>query len=594
MKNWNTNIVIILLLLISLPLACANSEEKGCKEEDSVETPDTDDSVPLGKVKFFPMSKNVASNVAVINTIRWSEAEKVTAYSLQGLVNREKVCIYILQPGDRTAYNFYKSNGYMPNETIETNIWKVAKQFIQYFDGFVAYDPDDFHQIDLATNISGVENRLMIPIDKIDYVKNSFGTNVDILDLRTLGLNSLVEMHDWYIKNIFPKQNKEVLALGSNVPHHNVYRDYAIAFKIPVFWLPGKADADYDANYEKKLFKMLENTPTNIPVLGFWPSTYNGKTYGYSEYQGVGMAGQYGKFTVVNDFFGNYSFHSGLKPWSDKYEQTKVRKKKMHTYDPQKKYVALIMIESGDAIGYMQGLFWERQWDQEHRGDVPVSYGINPSMQYLLPAQLRYLYDTATENNFFFCSISGAGYCYPFEGYGSRTCNPQKTIDSYFKQTENNMKQMDLDMLGLYTHPAKFLDNKDRNLLNHIAKVAPSIKSFILGMHHVKGFDANNSHAMINQNASWHYTITNLLHLEEELPVTEWDNRNYDKKAVDYLIGEIKKASTNGQFIQAMFYSWTYGPRRLYAVKEQLEKEGYVFVTLNEFDYLYRLWKTDN
>ena len=153
---------------------------------------------------------------------------------------------------------------------------------------------------------------------------------------------------------------------------------------------------------------------------------------------------------------------------------------------------------------------------------------------------------------------------------------------------------MDLDMLGLYTHPAKFLDNKDRNLLNHIAKVAPSIKSFILGMHHVKGFDANNSHAMINQNASWHYTITNLLHLEEELPVTEWDNRNYDKKAVDYLIGEIKKASTNGQFIQAMFYSWTYGPRRLYAVKEQLEKEGYVFVTLNEFDYLYRLWKTDN
>ena len=37
-----------------------------------------------------------------------------------------------------------------------------------------------------------------------------------------------------------------------------------------------------------------------------------------------------------------------------------------------------------------------------------------------------------------------------------------------------------------------------------------------------------------------------------------------------------------------MFYSWHYGPRRLKIVKDTLEKEGYTFVTLDEFDRLFR------
>jgi len=37
-----------------------------------------------------------------------------------------------------------------------------------------------------------------------------------------------------------------------------------------------------------------------------------------------------------------------------------------------------------------------------------------------------------------------------------------------------------------------------------------------------------------------------------------------------------------------MFYSWFYGPKRLDLIRQTLEKEGYVFVTLNELEKIYR------
>ena len=74
----------------------------------------------------------------------------------------------------------------------------------------------------------------------------------------------------------------------------------------------------------------------------------------------------------------------------------------------------------------------------------------------------------------------------------------------------------------------------------------------------------------------------------------KWNDKLQDQVAVDFLENEIKTNGTGGSFIQAMFYSWMYGPRRLKQLKNKMEAQGYEFVTLNEFDYLCRIangWK---
>ena len=209
----------------------------------------------------------------------------------------------------------------------------------------------------------------------------------------------------------------------------------------------------------------MASTPANIPILGFWPGVDgNGKHTGYEEYAGVKVAGKYGKFTLVNTWVGNYSFHSAINGEQVSYKQTKVRDKNNRIYNPEKKYVALIMIESGDSPAYLQYGINQRQWSDPYRGQVPISYGITPAIRLLLPGLTKYLYETATENDFFFCSISGAGYCYPFESYCDSTSDPSKNKREYFTITAENMRLLDLDMMGLYTHPGTKWSTTDRRI----------------------------------------------------------------------------------------------------------------------------------
>jgi hypothetical protein len=73
-----------------------------------------------------------------------------------------------------------------------------------------------------------------------------------------------------------------------------------------------------------------------------------------------------------------------------------------------------------------------------------------------------------------------------------------------------------------------------------------------------------------------------------------WDDVTQDSIAVNFVEKEIKTYGVGGNFIEAMFYSWMYGPRRLKMLQDRMEKQGYEFVTLNEFDYLNRFangWK---
>jgi len=533
--------------------------------------------------EIFPVVRAYSGDVYTVLADKLADEEQIMAYSLQGLINRDTAKIFIKPKTLQTVFDLYRQQGYINSEKEITNPFELVKKYANRFKGVVVYDPEKDYTVNLAANIAGVEDRLIVTEKLLDKVRTILGSTVDVKDIRAMKFAGKEEAHKWYMDNIFPRQRHDVLGVGNSLPRYTPNIDYYIAFRVPVFWLPGPKDADYSPEYEKQILELMEKTLPNTPVLGFWPGRdRNNQRIGYDEYAGVKLAGYYGKYTIVSTHSGNYSFHSAFESGYE-YKQAKVRSAAVPKYDSSKKYVALIMIESGDAPGYMHRWFIPYQWGEEHRESVPVSYGITPSMLYLLPAFLKYYYETASENNYFFNSISGAGYCYPFEGYGSRTADPAATFREYCRITAANMKTMDIDMLGLYTHPKKMFDDDDKRVADTIIRYTPGLTSLILGMHIVPGFSAANGNWMASDNVSAHHTLTRW-----SLDPFKRNDTSIDRDAADFIAREIRNAAVDGNFIQAMFYSWQYGPRRLRILQEILEAEGYLFVTLDKFDLLYR------
>ncbi len=539
-------------------------------------------------LNYLPQTPNSSSSVCSYDLYGKSADEQLAVLSLQGIANRNEARIYTYSSGHNGVMHLemYKKKGYITEDEVFEDAYELIYRFRNCIKGIVVTDPGCGPTINLASNIAGVMDLVIASPENVDRIKTATGKDV-IYDLQDFGFKGQYDTFMWYKQNIFPMQRHDVLALAPDKGYRDghflwdMYRDYLIEFKIPTFWLPGHNDTDYDPRYEEEIINLFKETPTNIPILGFWP--YNPQE-GFQEFDGVKLAGQYGKFTLVNTHSGNYSYHSGVKCHNGGiFRQQGKTDKEPIKYEKDKKYVALIMNESGDAPCYFMYVgFYPRQWNDPQRGEVPISYGISPSIRMLIPAILEDIYDSATPNDYFYTSISGAGYCYPFEGYGSLTPDPDGTLrDYYHRLTAGNMKLMDHEMLGIYTHSGGGWSENDRRIMNEIICSTPGTNSVISGMHRtaILGPAANE----MCGNASIHHTVTFWSY--DDLI---WDDTSLDEKAAGHLENEIRQYGADSQFIQAMFYSWHYGPRRLSLLKERLEKDGYVFVTLDDFDDLYR------
>ena len=528
---------------------------------------------------WLPQTEKAGVKPDCIDLSGMDAGDRLLVLSLQGIANRGNASIYTYSHQDAWIREMYLREGYMSGFRECGNAMSLARKYKKYCSRCVVCDPDKFHSVNLAANIAGVEDRIIVTHDNLEDFVRTTGCR-DVLDLEDFGFGGASDAFRWYREHIYPEQNPVALCLTKGgVFMFDVYIDYAIEFRIPIFWLPGKGDPDHDAEYEKEIIRFLADTPVNIPVFGFWTGVDDGRETGCGEYTGVKLAGKYGKFTHVNTWAGNYSYHSGVrkhKPHLTAKEQPEI------TYDPGKKYVALIMIESGDAPCYFMYEGFSRQWNDPDRGKVPLSYGITPSLPVLAPAVAENIYDTATPNDCFFCSISGAGYCYPFEGYGSLTDDPAACLEDYFRLTAEGMKSLGTGTVGLYTHPGQVKWSKeDLAVAEMLAASIPELKTIAAGMHRTGYNTADEACFILPSGVSVFNTVT---HWPAE--TLTWNDASCDARAVRHLEDEIRQYG--GRFTQAMFYSWYYTPERLLKVKEELEKEGYVFVTLPQLDSLYR------
>lgn len=524
---------------------------------------------------------------------------RLALISLQGIVNRSQPQIYLYSTYADTRKNsyiidIYKQNGHINRELTYENPIDLINAFKKFARGVVVVDPKKLYTINVATNVAAAENLIIV------FPENIQALNLKIkYDLRDM-FQSEYLAYLWVFKNFWNKLNHDMIGVSYYAFPQDYERDYYISSKSLNIWLPKKDDPTYSAELSNLVKFIMYHLPANIPVFGFWGAgDADGTLRGIGEYWGVITGGKFGKFTAVNDWAGNWSFHTGIRVEQDVFRQRKPRAKVFRTYDPTKKYIALTYMESYDSPGYWQFGAKFFQWDDKERGQVPISYGIAPSARVLAPGLLEWFYKNATENDYFFSAVSGMGYMNPLEGYGdygilnrnnAQTMNKAAVLKNYYVRTQAEMEKMDLDMMGVCSHPnfTAWKSEDDDVLNSHVIPYLDGVSAIIAEIGRNDTINASNANRILTEGMPIHHTLTRWKTIENDFyPPTDTTK---DEAAVTWLVNEITEQGNKGaNFIQAMAYSWNYGPRRLKMVMEQLQSKGYIFMTLNEFNHVWRI-----
>ncbi|MFE4847531.1 GxGYxYP domain-containing protein, partial [Streptomyces sp. NPDC056689] len=202
------------------------------------------------------------------------------------------------------------------------------------------------------------------------------------------------------------------------------FRDYVVASKAMVLWLPPSGDT---GRLLDETFAKLEPT---TPYTGWFSNDVAG------EWGGVDRASQHGMPVVPADFYMNGTVHAGTPAKIS--DRVRPRPKaELH----KRVYVTLTVGE-GDNVQYCQRRMRDI-WDDPKRGTVPVNWTVSPLLADIGPALLAYYQRTATANDLLISGPSGAGYTYP----GSW---PEEALDAYTALSGRFLRRTGMDLAYAY------------------------------------------------------------------------------------------------------------------------------------------------
>src|SRR5205807_7836113 len=167
--------------------------------------------------------------------------------------------------------------------------------------------------------------------------------------------------------------------------------------------------------------------------LGWFPNSVGG------EQAGIQQTSQHAVYAVATDYAANLSAFSGAAaPLSPPAATTPPPLS-------NRVYVSFTMTD-GDNVQYDQHLMRQR-WDDAARGQVPISWSLQPLLLDAAPAVLSYYQRTATAQDDLIAGPSGAGYMFP----GSW---PHDALSTFTQTSGRYMRAAGLRSLMVYNAPA--------------------------------------------------------------------------------------------------------------------------------------------
>lgn len=505
----------------------------------------------------------------------------LAATTLQGQVNRKgrAELYYIFRPAGEFWLQRLLDKGYT-KETKKIPVDDLFEKYNDAYDRVLIYDPELPSSINVATMMASLSGGIVVsPTDS-----KRLGQGKEVEDLRGRW-RSNIAAYGWALENLWPEMNHHLLACYHPTGVGHLLRDYLISNRVFHFFVTGEAEADQvKSHYQNEVLfveDLLSRAPVNIPVLGFW---YSGVDPGLNEYVGVGLASEYGKFTVVSDFIANLSLFSGVPVDLEKAVSDYRRRLDLPESPAEieeKVYICYDIVESGDSPAYIQDRQLQ-EWGYEQRGQIPINWSQGPAILDLAPPIAEYFFETATPNDYLYTAISGAGYNHPYRYLNVKTPDPKAAWEGYIALTREAMQRMGCAELGLYTDSWRRFDREKNDPVTlRFIRGIPELDLLVLGMGRDEGMDATIGNYLLGPGDT---VISHIL--------TRWP-ADYAGKSreemIQWLVEEIQSQTpqTRPAFLNVMALSWACSPAEILEVHRRLG-EDYQALRLPEFTQMYR------
>ena len=356
--------------------------------------------------------------------------------SLQGIVAKTNASIYIRSSNETSDWLSQCAAQYGLRVQNISDPWELLDMFKSYIsDGkYVLYTSSNdegasFYEqsVNYATTVAGAESYLMVSAD-IENKAIECGLTIG-KDVRK---SSTEEIFNQYKDKLTTKM------LVHQTPSKWQLRDYCIAAGAMCYY-----SDYYDGPSVKN--EILAWADENAPIYGWTENEVNF----------VSSNSLNSKITIASDWSANLSLYSALDS-KEKYIQPSVSS--VEDSAEKKHYVAIVMSD-GDNLQWMENGFAtdSKYYGSPYRGTFPLTWTIAPSLLNLAPQILNYLYDNATDNDYFIAGPSGAGYV-------NVTEYNKDSLQKYAQLTNEYMSVTDMKYLNL-------IDNSiDANALDALSK----------------------------------------------------------------------------------------------------------------------------
>lgn len=322
--------------------------------------------------------------------------------TLQGIVNRTRPRIFLLQPQNEGLYTWLDDLdiGY----TVASDPMSLLTSYRSEITGAVLYDPNVDATVNVATMLAGMHDGVATSAE----LASSAGLPV-IEDL-TGKFTADIDAYTWAFTNLWPHLSHRMM-IGLDPGISGYLRDYAVANRGFVAFLdPGTPDE------LALLEQILSDIPQGSPYLGWWPSTANG------EDDGTQVTSQYGLVVVASDYSCNLTVFGGVR------SPVSSARQRSATLPLENKIYVTFTFTDGDNLQYDQHRL-RQLWEDPNRGAIPLNWTVQPLGVDAAPAFLSYYQRTATKNDYFMSGPSGAGYVYPSDW-------PADTLGIYTRMTK--------------------------------------------------------------------------------------------------------------------------------------------------------------
>lgn len=405
----NGNLILLGLLLVGfglLPVALGAEEAPGVFGKNrylshpEVDEPDQGISWPEGQA--LPIFARPAATLDCIEVQALSRDEQITFSALQGLVNRKKPRIYLLDARADQGRDTWAETGTVDLASRKLydreSKYELVAKYAGEVEGVVLYDPEtSAHYRNLASTVAGLRRALPVTAETRDRLREQ-GIDLEVLaDLTTLELSSPVEIYGYLYETYWGKCEKRLIVSarpdGRGGDYHHT-RDIAAACGAAVVWLDNRISEERDVM--RRFFGDMK--AGDAIVLG-WYTT---------ERSGISTASEFGIGTLPADHYASGSVHSGID------HRIRIPPVPKKPELENKAYIA-IFISDGDNIQYTQRAM-RRIWDRaaRSRGKVALNWTIAPGLVDIGPGIVNYYYTTATPEDCFVTGPSGMGYLMPF------------------------------------------------------------------------------------------------------------------------------------------------------------------------------------